>query len=879
MKKIIIHILLFGNKLSACYLIKLCLFFIFTHQISAQEQATLQFSEASSLEILQSLEASLNQTINYNHDFLPQGIFSFSASGDEDELLQVVFNVLDRDYVRLGDKVIALSHLPLAAEKKLSVPIIDGTIRNESGELMPYAQILSEDIAYLTTSNQRGEYSIEGFYSDDEVFVFTYLGYADVSISYASLGSKPNVSLTEKDHQLSEIIIRDQIITADIASGYEIFDKADIDLSNTGYQDVVDMSLLQTGVFNSGESVSELQIRGGPTDQVGVEWNGIRLFQTSLMYGKVSSVNPFMVSQIEISKNGGDASESGQASGMLRYSSHQQIIDTFSFNLHANLLYSNVGISIPLWKDKLSVKAAYRFSQNKLFNSRFYQNNIDAVFQESDILNDRDFYREIGNFADFTQDLDVEFNDVNLALQFHPTERDEITASYLSVGNDLTYKFTLDSSDEEPYSEFYNTNSGYSAAYQREWNSWFKSSLAYSSSQYNQDYFKQIPFVQGLVIFNRTKQETIDAQISLRSPYGQLIFGAQTIYGEAAGLDSLNHKEFGILENNRFSTSGREYSVFAQYTHQFFNRIHLNAGLRYSDYEPIPEDRRLLEPKIHLTIDLSNNLMIHGHYSRSHQLFNSFLYGLSLQAQNDFFYLANTRDQSSSYILKVKNDLQSLGVRYHEGGWKFDLEAYHKVVNDVQTTALDLRWYEDLYTFAQMNIKGIEASLTYQSKITSIIATYQHVDEEVRYNDNFSEVFRSPYFQPHRISLFQSIVLHPFTINIQWKYATGRLYSAPAGIDVRYNDFYKADDYIPYYDSRFDQQIRDYHNLDLHFFYQLPFQKYRVQAGLHINNVYRRDNALLAYHVINYSDTPATTFYFEREGLPFSYNFSLDMHF
>ncbi len=879
MRKELSHIFLRRSKSSIYSLSCICIFFLISSQISAQETTTLQFSEATALEVLEELEASLDQTINYNHEFLPSGQFSFSATGADDELLLVVFNVLDRDYVRLGEKVVALSHLPLSDEKRLSVPRITGTIRNESGELMPYAQILSEGLQYLTTTNQRGEYVIEGFYAEEEEFLFTYLGYADVSISYGALQSDPDVKLTEKDHELTEIIIRDQIITADIASGYEVVDKADIDLSNSGYQDVIEMSLLQTGVFNTGESVSELQIRGGPTDQVGVEWNGIRLFQTSLLYGKVSSVNPFMVSQIEISKNGGDASESGQASGMLRYNSHKHTIDSFSVNLHTNLLYSNAGISIPLWEDKLSVKAAYRFSQNQLFDSRFYQNNIDAVFQQSDILNDRDFFREIGNFEDFDQELGIEFNDVNVSMQFHPTSRDEITASYISVGNDLIYKFTVVGSDDEPYSDFYNSNSGYSAAYHRDWNDWLKTSIAYSSSQYDQDFYKLIPFVQESTIYNRARQETVDAQIRLQSAYGQLVLGAQTISAEANGLDSLDHDQYGILENNRFNTSGREYSVFAQYTHRFFHRIHLNAGLRYSDYDLIPEDRRLLEPKVHLTVDLSSDLMVHAHYSRSHQLFNSFLYGISLQAQNDFFYLANTQDQSSLYILKVKNDLQSLGIRYKKNNWEVNLEAYHKIVNDVQTTALDLRWYEDLFTFAQMNIKGMEASLSYQTERTSVIATYQHVDEEVRYNDNFTEVFRSPYFQPHRVSLFQSLVLPPFTINAQWTYATGRLYSIPAGIEVRYNDFYQSDDYFPFYDSRFDQQIRDYHNLDLHLFYQLPLQKIKVQAGFHINNVYRRDNALLAYHVINYADTPATTFYFEREGLPFSYNFSLDMRF
>lgn len=879
MRKKIRHIFSTGNR---CSLVSAwCLFFITTFStfIFSQEYTSLQFSDASSVDILKTLESTLAQTINYSHDLLPEGRFNFSASGGKEELLQVVFNVLDREYVVLDEDVIVVSRSPLSDEKKIVSPIISGTMVNEKGEILPYAQIISTELSYLATSDQHGRYTIEGFYADEEEFTFTYLGYQKMPIKYKTLIADPNISLTEKDHKLTEIIIRDQLISPDIASGYEIVDKADIDLSQSGYQDVIDMSLLESGIFNSGESVSELQIRGGPTDQVGIEWNGIRLFQTSLLYGKISSVNPLMVKQLEISKNGGDASESGQASGMLRFNSHNQLIDTFAASIHTNLLFSNLGIQVPLLNNKVSLKAAYRFSQNKLFDSKFYQNNIDAVFQQSDILNDRDFYRELGIIEDFSQELDNGFSDANISIQYNPTDKDQFSASYISVRNDLTYKFKVIGTDDEPFSDLFISNSGFSTSYDRQWASWIETHMAYSSSNYNQDHYKLIPFTQESVIYNRVSQETIDASIKLKSKFGQLKIGAQILQAEALGLDSLNHQRHGVLEYNRFSTSGQEYSAFAQYSHSIFNRIHLNAGLRFSDYDLLPNERRILEPKIHMGLDLTNNIKLHGHYAKSHQIFNSFLYGISLQAQNDFYYLANTKEDNSNYILRVRNELQSIGVSYQNQHWLINIDLYRKTVNDVQTTALDLRWYEDLFTFAQIKIKGAEASLKYQSEKLSIVATYQHVDEEVRYNDNFEEVFRSPHFQPHRISIFQSLVLHPFTINLQWKYATGRLYSVPSGIDIEYNDFFQADDYFPFYESRFDRQIRDYHNLDVNLFYELPLMMINAKVGFHMNNVYQRDNVLQAYHVINYANTPATTDYFERNGLPFSYNVSLDLRF
>ncbi|MEL6989702.1 MAG: TonB-dependent receptor, partial [Bacteroidota bacterium] len=345
-------------------------------------------------------------------------------------------------------------------------------------------------------------------------------------------------------------------------------------------------------------------------------------------------------------------------------------------------------------------------------------------------------------------------------------------------------------------------------------------------------------------------------------------------------VDSVTNISGSFFWNND-EARGNEQSVFLNSEIDFIKNLKIGAGLRWSTFSLAHLNRKFLEPRLHFSYLLGNRLSIHGHYGEFHQNLNRRNLETPFQVDNGFWYLSDegiTSDDQWIYI--VENTQRSLGLKYHINNWTFNLEAYSKEIANMWTAALDFSIQEDPYTFASMSVKGIEFSTQYRNKKFSLLWTYDYIDENLDLHWS-EEDLKSPFTQPHRISLFQSYQFGKFIASVHWRYATGRLFSTEPELTTR-RDQNNEEYFVIEHGNILSQRVPANHSLDVSLLYRFE-NLFGIPAkgklGFHIINLYDRRNIIKNQYYVSYRTNPVSVGLLEKQDLPLTANFSFHLNF
>ena len=854
-----------------------CLFII--SSISAQNKIYFSAKEDDSRTILEKLETATSITINYSDAFLPTGEFNFSIEGSKEEVINTVFNILDRDYSFLDKNVLAMRNSLLVEEKRKSAPILEGNIVDTNREELPFVLIRFSELDLTFESDKDGHFSIEGFYADEEPVELSYLGYKTNHITYKGLGAGP-VSMEAQNHILGEVVIEDFMNISSTRNNAEVISTDDIRTAGSADNDVLGLSQLMPGVYSASESLSEMQIRGGPPDQTEFRWNNIKILQNSLFFGKISSINPFMVNEVSVSRNGNSAAESSQASGAIKLSNSNHSITEPSVRLHSNLLYSNIGVSTPLLSDKIQLQVAFRKSYTELFQSKIYQNYFDQSFQ-SGAIEDYEFYQDYFELSEFfTLNPEVSFKDLSGSLFFNISENTKLGLSYLDFGNSLVYQRSEIGKNKTSSDELRTNNKGYSANLSHQWSRDMTTSINYSRSDFDNEYLytdiiQNGPTSNNYNLLNEVEHQDFKVQQSFLHENVEIQLGYQ--YEDW----DVNFEKSELREQvlNQFDTSrnsANEHSFFLVTKMRMGDFLQLENSFRKSYYSRIAEGKSIGEPRVHLSYFPTEKITLHAHYGEFHQNLNKSYRWSPLQAEDSYWFLADEID-GNPWLFQVRNTQYSAGARYLNNGWNFNLDLYRKKVNRVYSAAFDFTNEEHPWVFGDLNIKGLELSGQYQNSWSKFLWTYEYVDELLLL-DNDDQI-PSPYTQPHRVSLYQSFVKNDFTLSLHWKFATGRYFSLVEELST-YFDENGDEKFRIQLNEIFGDRVPNYHNLDLSLIYNFKIMgSANAKIGLHINNVYNKNNILSNEYFVDYRQEVVQLGLFQRQGLPFTPNVSLDIEF
>jgi len=649
-------------------------------------------------------------------------------------------------------------------------------------------------------------------------------------------------------------------------------------LAGRADKDVLSYAQLLPGMYSTDESATEIQTRGGPPDQTNFEWNGIQLYLTNHLYGNVSAINPFVVDKISIIKNGASAERSGQASGTISMQDANIAIDSLRGTIHSNLLYSNIGLNIPLWKNRAQLRLAWRKSHTEFFETITSKRFFDNAFQFGKVEEELFVRSEFGLDSLVDLSSQISFQDLFATLKVQLSPKDFLKLSIAKVENQFQFTKSDLRLNSTPTDLVKDNNLGMGLQYQRNWTNQLSTEIQGSRSDFVYNYqFLDNP--ENLANSNETFQENGLQQNSFQ--VSQFFENDQWKFSTGYKFEQWN---YNLLDGYRIPNrdfvntddglNSSEHSLFLQGLWKGAEYWQIEAGVRYSDYEL--RSKKIWEPRIHASFFPLKNWTLHAHYGRYHQALNKEHFTTTFRIANNFWILANETDMGT--ILKVvENEQWSVGARYQLKKWEFGLDLYKKDSDNIWSSAFDYYYENNPYKRTDLKVKGIELSMKYNNDWLSVLWSYDHVDEFFILNDTVS---RTPYSQPHRLSLFQALQWKKWQISTHWKFASGRYFLEYDKIGTRIDS---GGNEVPtiIFQETFTGQTPIYHTLDLSFFYnfQIPSKKVKGHIGCSIFNIYNRQNIIKKEFYLN-NRTPELEIYEQVHlGLPFTPNFVLELTF
>jgi hypothetical protein len=872
----------------------LLLYFLYTStSIFSQEYSQLHFSEKNAHEIIELLEESFQIDFNYDYDiFTQKDVDAFSVNGSKQQILETAFNVLNKDFTLLEDKLYVIKDKEYPLEKKISptqykIKLIDDLRTNLS-----FGVISLDNLNKQFVTDVEGKFILSGYFSSEQLLVLEYLGYKKKRVKIGSLrANKTNIIvLKEEEHLLDEIVIKERFIHFDDTEleGSVVVNES-LEVGGNLDNDVMTNLQRLSGISSSTESISDLQIRGSQPGLTTMTWNNIQLLQSSLFFGNVSSVNPFMTDVIRVNKNGGSAHDSGDSSSSVDLESDHFGPSRSQLKVYADMLYFNVGVTTSLLKNKLKVKAAYRQSLSEIVETPYYRNLYENVFQDGpvaiSILEDR-LVREA-----FPDDVDLQnspfpyipefkFKDLSASFLYKPSAKATIEFNVLDVGKDFKYFSEDVNINRVDFIEVSNT--GYSVKAQYQITPFWKSEVVASTSIYERLYERlenaSIGKIGGYIEHdNLLTQSSIEVNQLFK--YNNHEWTAGVSYQNIDATTFLvnagpNNDVFG---ESILQTIGNEKSIYLDYTITIPNVLKFRNGTRWSDFNLTYDGRVFIEPRIHLSLFPIKNFVLHAHYGTYHRFLNRQFNYSALEVEESFWYASDESIFTENRWLPVVDESQySAGVKYTFDKYHAGIELYRKNINNVSTESFDFDSGENPYTIINSKVKGLEFDFGYTGNNLVLSGSFDIMDNILEIQNDDVQ-FRDPYFQPFKATFNGSYRFKQLLVSAQYRYAAGRYFTEPSEIIPIYNEDGARLDYIDFkFGELTEEQLPSYKRLDLSIKYQLPKNKFSdVQLGLSVLNALGTENITHSAFDIYWWTDPIEARRFDKFGLKRSVNASI----
>jgi hypothetical protein len=238
------------------------------------------------------------------------------------------------------------------------------------------------------------------------------------------------------------------------------------------------------GISSSTETASNLNIRGGTSDQVSVYWDNIPVYHSAHYFGLISSFIPSSIEKIDVYRNSVPIRFGGSASGLISMNSESIPRESVHGNVDMNMTHFSGAFSIPVIQNKMSIYVAGRRSLNDYFQSPAFTSNNEKLFDGSRLGESQTFAIE--------EEFDVEdillFWDINAKLNYVLNSKNQFSGSYFSGRNALDF-ISIDQDQRTADFQYHNVkHSGFNLNWKSNITSSWISELSVSSSNYNLDF-------------------------------------------------------------------------------------------------------------------------------------------------------------------------------------------------------------------------------------------------------------------------------------------------------------------------------------------------------------------------------------------------------
>jgi len=747
---------------------------------------------------------------------------------------------------------------------------IKGVIKDQnSGETLPFANVLVNGTPNGTTSNIDGFFTLFAVASDTSILDISYIGYRPLKFRLSPDMDMENLTISLMDFgvQLAEVIVQaekeEQLIQASTGvSQVGISPAALATLPSFGEKDIFRSLQLLPGISGSNESSSGLYVRGGTPDQNLILFDGFTVYHVDHLFGFFSAFNSNAIKDVQLHKGGFDAQFGGRLSSVVELTGKDGSTERFNMGAGLSLLSLNGFVEAPFASGKGSFLVAGRRS----FQSAFYSNLFDSFTESNATDAPPSPGRGGGRFGLQEVQPNSYFYDLNAKVTYRPTAEDRLSISFFNgqdnldnsrnidnssfggrFGGNLNFNFQSNNTDLTNWG-----NWGTSAKWSHRWSDRFytNANLSYSNYYSERDRRNETTIDRGDSTITRTNgnyeyNDLKDVTFKLDNEWklsrnNQLEFGFQTTFQDIVYQYTQNDT---IQVLNR-ADQGWTSSIYIQDRLTVNDKLILTGGLRASHYSVT--DQLYLEPRFNFTYLLTGRIKLKGAWGKYYQFATRIVREDIQQGSRDFWLLANDQNVpiGSSYHYIA-------GTSFETADWLFDVEAYYKTLDGLSeyTTRLvssgfgpgrSLDFEEFFYT-GTGEAKGIEFLL--QKKVGKFTGWIGYTLGEVLYDFKAfgDEPFHANQDQTHELKLIGNYKLGKWTLGATFIYASGKPYTAPTGyyevplLDGTTADFFEVS-------AKNGLRLPAYHRFDISATHDFKLGASKASLGLSIFNIYNRSN-------------------------------------
>lgn len=795
-------------------------------------KVSLTEAERTALEWIEILELSLDLSIAYPSDLLPEAKKKIRLKAKDEPVEKVLQQIFAGQYIqcKLSGKRLLITKAVRPPEKKT----INGYIRNqEDGEVLIGATVLVVgESSTGTSTNVYGYYSLslpEGKY-DLEV---SYLGFDPKRLAVdLSNNQRLDIELEPSSAQLMEVVVTSEQEKKQLTSTEMGVHNLNIQQLKTlpsigGEPDVLKMLQLLPGVKNVGEGSSGLYVRGGNIDQNLILLDEAPVYNPGHLLGFFSAFNTDAIRHVEMYKAGFPVEYGGRLSSVVDLRMKEGNKEKMALEGGIGLLVSRLHLEGPLQKEKSS----FMLSARRTYPDLFFL------------------------FANDSGGNKIHFYDVNAKANVELNQNNHLYFSTY-LGQDVFRFF-----------DQYENRWGNNTATLR-WNHIFNDrsfanfSLVYSDYDYYID-----NFIEGSTTFN---WESGVRDINLKadfthyiSPGSTLKFGWNTI---------LHHFEPGQDTEGRLlavpDSKALESALYAGHELSIGERLKVDYGLRFSMFNNLGKTRYYefdeafevadsvltnggiyhtlsgFSPRLNLRYQLSDNASLKASYARTLQFQQELR-----NAVNSFsaFYIWMP---SGPNVPEQKADQVALGYyqNFGEDRFEFSIETYYKWLHNQVDFADHAALIQNPFLEGQLRLGegrayGLEFFLAKRKGRLNGWLSYTY-SRTLRTINAVNQGKEYPaYFDiPHSAKLVLQYELSKrWSLAANWQYATGKAVNLPVG------SYQLGQSIVPLYGERNGTRLPDFHRLDLSATLHRkvkPDRKNESYWVFSLYNVFYRKNAL-----------------------------------
>lgn len=661
----------------------------------------------------------------------------------------------------------------------------------------------------------------------------TTLDFKILSERFIAIGKTKQINTNFKTQRLDEVFVQSYL-----AKGLSKSLNGSINISPQKFEILPGLSepdILQTiqalpGIISADERISNINIRGGTTDQNLILYNGIRMYQSSHFFGLISAFNPYLVKNVNITVNGTNAKYGSGVSGLITIENSDEIDTKAKHGLGLNLI-SVDGFSKFQLSKKVEFQIAARRSYTDALSTPTYDSYFERVFNISTLGENQTVTSQLQqNDRFFFYDLSTKFlYDINKSTK--------IRANILSIFNQLDYN--VESTTE-------NQNASKSKLSQKSFASninFIKNWNAFTMDA--QIYFSNYKLSGNNTVINNNlnleqKNEVADIGISVDF-FKKIDSNLNLNFG-------YQFNEIGVLnaeENSQpqFIRSLKEVIK----THGIYNEIEYISkskntygrfGLRgnyISEFNTF-----LLEPRFTLSQKFLDNFRLEFLGEIKNQSITQII-----DLQQNFFGIEKRRWRLSDNknVPIVKSNQLSLGLNYRNNGWLISAEAYLKNVTDISTRSQGFQnQYELTDAIGNYNIKGIDFLLNKKFKNLSTWLSYSHSKNNFEFDSlNNGQAFLNNLDIRHVINISSAYNLGDLQLSAGINWHSGRPFTTPSELQLNSGRIN--------FNSPNAERLQNYLRTDVSARYDFEMSKnVNAKVGLNILNIFNTKNSINTFY-------------------------------